>query len=112
MENVVMQSLFGGVYAGRRILVTGHTGFKGSWLTKWLDLMGSEVYGYSLPPYTSPAHIDLIDSGVQPAYQDIRDKERLYAYFQEVRPEIVFHLAAQALVRPSYDNPGETFPPM
>ena len=110
MENMVkFETLFGGIYKGRKVLVTGHTGFKGSWMVKWLEMMGADVFGYSLAPATQPSHIDLIDVQMGDIKADLRDADTLKAYIQKVQPEIVFHLAAQALVRPSYADPVETF---
>jgi CDP-glucose 4,6-dehydratase len=105
----VEEICFDGVYAGRRVLVTGHTGFKGSWLTLWLQQLGAEVYGYSLPPPTAPSHWELLDLDIHEARADIRDAERLRRFVAEARPEIVFHLAAQPLVRLSYEQPLETY---
>lgn len=110
MESMVdFKSLFGGVYEGKRVLVTGHTGFKGSWLAYWLDCMGAKVYGYSLSPNTEIAHIDLLDVTIESCIGDIRDFEKLSAFVNKVKPDVVFHLAAQALVRDSYDDPIGTY---
>jgi len=110
MENLVnFESLFNSVYKGKRVLVTGHTGFKGSWLSLWLKMMGAEVFGYSLSPDSSPNHIDLLNLETDELRADLRDADKLKTYIEIIKPEIVFHLAAQALVRPSYDNPVETF---
>lgn len=106
---VNFESLFGGIYKNRKVLVTGHTGFKGSWMVKWLEMMGADVHGYSLAPATQPSHIDLIDIKMNDTKSDLRDADTLKEYMQKVQPEIVFHLAAQALVRPSYADPVETF---
>lgn len=102
---------FGDVYRGRRVLVTGHTGFKGSWLTLWLKHLGAEVAGFSSGVPTSPANFDLLDLGGQIKHYvgDIRDSVRLAQVIDEFRPEMVFHLAAQALVQSSYDDPVATF---
>lgn len=109
MENMVdFENLFGGVYKGKKVLLTGHTGFKGSWLALWLEKMGAKVYGYSLEN-TDQHHLDYLDLKIQQNLNDIRDTDELERYFKEVQPDIVFHLAAQALVRPSYENPVETF---
>lgn len=101
--------LFGGAYRGRRVLVTGHTGFKGSWLALWLQQLGAEVTGYSLAAPTSPNHWDLLQLPVRSERGDIRDAGHLQRFVAEVRPEVVFHLAAQPLVRRSYQEPVETF---
>lgn len=110
MENMVdFKSLFNGIYKDKKVLVTGHTGFKGSWLCQWLELMGAHVYGYSLSSVSKPSHFDLLDLKMDGLLADLRDAETLSAYVQKVEPEVVFHLAAQALVRPSYLDPVETF---
>ena len=100
---------FGGIYAGRRVLVTGHTGFKGSWLALWLHELGAELAGIALDPETKPNHWDLLKLPVRDIRLDIRDAERLAAAVAEARPEVVFHLAAQPLVRRSYRAPLETW---
>ncbi len=104
-----MQNLFGGIYKNKKVLVTGHTGFKGSWLVYWLDKMGADVIGYSLEAPTSPNHIGLLNIHITSIIADIRDLDKLEQTFATYKPDIVFHLAAQALVRPSYDNPIETY---
>jgi CDP-glucose 4,6-dehydratase len=99
-------------YAGRRVLVTGHTGFKGSWLALWLDRLGARVSGYALSPPTVPSNFevsrvrDVLGAHVE---ADIRDGARLAAALREIQPDVVFHLAAQALVRDGYAAPRETF---
>jgi CDP-glucose 4,6-dehydratase len=100
---------FGDVYRGRRVLLTGHTGFKGSWLALWLQELGAEVCGYALPPPTDPSHFALLELNMRSELGDIRDAEHVARYVAEVKPEIVFHLAAQPLVRRSYEQPVETF---
>jgi len=93
----------------RRVLVTGHTGFKGSWLVFWLQKMGAEVCGYALAPPNEPSHWSLLTMDVRSEIADIRDADNLKKVFTSFQPEIVFHLAAQPLVRLSYENPDETF---
>ena len=102
--------MFGHIYEGRRVFVTGHTGFKGSWLTAWLLQMGAEVAGFSEAVPTSPSHFDVIGLGgrIRDYRGDVRDRKALVEAMREFKPEIVFHLAAQALVRASYDNPADT----
>ena len=104
-----MTNLFGGIYKGKTVLLTGHTGFKGSWLAFWLTQMGAKVVGYSLEAPTQPNHLDLLDFEMVSIIGDIRDQEKLDAIFKKYQPEIVFHLAAQPLVRLSYEEPVETF---
>jgi CDP-glucose 4,6-dehydratase len=98
-------------YRGRRVLLTGHTGFKGAWLASWLESLGAEVCGYALPPATQPNLFETIalDRRIRSELGDIRDGAALRAAFREHRPELVFHLAAQALVSVSYQQPLETF---
>lgn len=107
LEDVVM---FGDVYRGRHVLVTGHSGFKGSWLTLWLESMGAKVTGISLPPETSPSHWDLLGlNDVTSHYIDIRNEALLRETIVTARPDMVFHLAAQPLVRRSYKSPLDTW---
>lgn len=98
-------------YKNKRILITGHTGFKGSWLSLWLKKLGATVLGYSLEPPTKPSLFELLNLSKQidSVIADIRDDRKLKSIFQEFRPEIVFHLAAQPLVRLSYSEPKLTF---
>ena len=101
--------MFDDTYNNRRVLITGHTGFKGSWLVLWLQRLGAEVCGYSLAPNTTPSHFELLELDVKSVTGDIRDKDELEKVFEEFKPEIVFHLAAQPLVRKSYQEPVDTF---
>ena len=98
-------------WQGKRVFLTGHTGFKGAWLTAVLLQAGAEVTGYSLPPPTDPALFDLLNlkNKITHIEGDIRNREKLSAALHDAKPEIVFHLAAQALVRPSYEDPCGTF---
>ncbi len=102
--------LFGDIYRNKRVLVTGHTGFKGSWLCMWLKGMGANVLGYSLPPNTDPNHFALLEQQmeIESVLGDICDLENLKQIFTNFQPEIVFHLAAQPIVRLSYSQPIET----
>ncbi|MBN2816752.1 MAG: CDP-glucose 4,6-dehydratase [Campylobacterales bacterium] len=104
-----MQNLFGGIYKDKTVLVTGHTGFKGSWLVFWLHQMGAKVVGYSLEAPTTPNHLELLDLNITSVVGDIRNLEKLNDTFRKYEPDIVFHLAAQPLVRLSYENPIETY---
>ena len=98
-------------FRGKRVLVTGHTGFKGSWLALWLHDLGAEVTGFALPPDGDQTHFSLLglDRLIRHVAGDIRDIDAVTKVFAEARPEIVIHLAAQALVRRSYAEPKLTF---
>jgi CDP-glucose 4,6-dehydratase len=98
-------------WQGRRVLLTGHSGFKGAWLALWLRRLGAEVRGISLTPSTVPSLFDAasLGSAMDSHFCDIRERETLAALVRQARPEIVLHLAAQALVRPGYRDPVETF---
>ncbi len=111
MESVVIMNELHSFYKGKRVLVTGHTGFKGSWLALWLHKMGAHVIGYSLDPYTEKDNFVLsnLQDSIIDIRADIRDVEKLQHCFDTYKPEIVFHLAAQPLVRYSYDIPTETW---
>ncbi|MDD4018331.1 MAG: CDP-glucose 4,6-dehydratase [Kiritimatiellae bacterium] len=100
------------VLKNKRVFLTGHTGFKGSWLALWLRRLGAEVYGYSLPPPTSPSNYALArvgDALTGETIADIRDRDRMAAAVAAFKPDALFHLAAQPLVRDSYAMPYETF---
>ena len=99
---------FGDVFRGKRILITGHNGFKGSWLVLWLQMLGAEVYGLALAP-TSPSHFHSLELDVREKTIDINDAKIVYEYVSEVSPEVVVHLAAQPLVRESYLDPINTW---
>ena len=100
-----------GFYKGRRVFLTGHTGFKGSWLLYLLDKVGAKVTGYSLAPQTTPSLFNSLkfSNNITSIIGDIRNKEKFQNAFNECNPEFVFHMAAQPLVIESYKNPKETF---
>jgi CDP-glucose 4,6-dehydratase len=109
LENVEMNSDF---WQGKRVFLTGHTGFKGGWLALWLQSMGAIVYGYALKPPTEInffTEADVAKGMTSSTIADIRDLDKLRNAMQTARPDIVFHLAAQPLVRYSYDQPIETY---
>lgn len=108
MENLVMQP-FNNIYSGKRVFITGHTGFKGSWLAKWLEMMGADVFGYALSPYSTPSHYSVISWGIKSEIGDITNQEQLEKALVSFNPDIVFHLAAQPLVRYAYREPFETY---
>ena len=101
--------MYNDIYNGSKVLVTGHTGFKGSWLCLWLQELGAEVMGYALSPITNPSHFTLLQSDYYSVIDDIRNAEHLNKKVTEFKPEIIFHLAAQPLVRYSYSHPAETY---
>jgi len=106
-----MKNLFNGTFFNRKVLVTGHTGFKGSWLTLLLNNLGADVYGYALRPPTNPSlYIEAnINELVNSHIGDIRDLDNLQKIITNIHPEIIIHMAAQALVKDSYKNPVETY---
>lgn len=108
METLGLE-LFGDAYRDRRVLLTGHTGFKGSWLALWLHAMQAEVVGLALDPDTEPNHWDLLELDIGDLRLDIRDSAAVSAAMARFDPEIVFHLAAQPLVPRSYREPLETW---
>src|SRR6266403_397166 len=98
-------------WKGRNVLVTGHTGFKGSWLSLWLDALGANVTGYALTPPTQPNLFELaqVARSVRSVCADIRDFPRLSAVIAECRPDVILHMAAQSVVRRGYEDPIETY---
>ena len=108
---MILENQFKGFFKNKTVLVTGHTGFQGSWLTLWLKLLGSNVIGYSLKPPTQPSLFETLslENEVNHIIGDLRDKEKLSSTIKQNKPEIIFHLGAQALVRQSYFEPLETF---
>lgn len=102
---------FGGIFAGTRVLLTGHTGFKGSWLTLWLNRLGAEVRGVSLPPDTKPALYDVaqVEVDCDSRIANINDPQALDRAAGDFQPDIVIHMAAQAIVRYGYDHAVDTF---
>lgn len=104
--------MYNNVYNGKTVLVTGHTGFKGSWLSIWLTMLGAKVVGYSLEPYSERGNFEvchLHDRLYADIRGDVRDFEKLNETIKTHKPEIIFHLAAQALVRTAYQHPRETY---
>ena len=99
------------LYKGKTVLVTGHTGFKGSWLASWLEILGANVVGIALDPSTEPSHYTSIklSNKIKDLRVDIRDKDSLEAAILSIKPDFIFHLAAQALIKKSYENPLETW---
>jgi CDP-glucose 4,6-dehydratase len=111
MENLVNIQPFGNVFQGRRVLITGHTGFKGAWLSQWLLSMGAEPIGYALSPTTAPSMFNQLNLSrrMESHIADIRDQKKLSDVVTRTDATVVFHLAAQALVPLSFHNPRETF---
>lgn len=106
-----MSSCFRGFYRGKRVLVTGHTGFKGSWLSEWLIQLGAAVTGVALNPPTNPALFDQLGLATRMDHRviDVRDSQAVATTISEIQPDVVLHLAAQPLVRLSYQIPLETY---
>ena len=108
---MILENQFKQFFKNKTVLVTGHTGFQGSWLSLWLKLLGSNVIGYSLEPPTQPSLFETLslEHEINHIIGDLRDKEKLSSSIKQNKPEIIFHLGAQALVRKSYSEPLETF---
>jgi CDP-glucose 4,6-dehydratase len=102
---------FSNIYQGKRVLLTGHTGFKGSWMAEWLLSLGAEVTGFALPPSTQPSLFDQLGTASRLRHMigDVRDLVAVRKVVEETQPDFIFHLAAQPLVRLSYDQPVETY---
>jgi len=111
MDKLLFREPFRGFYRNKRVWVTGHTGFKGSWLSAWLVELGAKVTGYAMNPPSEPAHFDELGlkKRMKDVRSDIRDAGRVKKAMAKARPEIVFHLAAQPIVRSSYDDPMATY---
>src|ERR1051326_3664287 len=109
MEDMVMENLFNGIYKKKNVLITGNSGFKGSWLALWLERLGASVYGYSLPPVYSPSHFTSLQLKYPTTFANILDRSKLEEVLINVKPDIVFHLAAQAFVLESYREPLTTY---
>ena len=111
MKEIKNNSLFANIFANKKVLVTGHTGFKGSWLSIWLNIFGAEVTGISLGPPSSPSHFEVAQLALvlQDVRVDIRKPDATREVINSLKPDFVFHLAAQPLVRSSYHNPIETY---
>ena len=109
MKPINIKEHFQSIYNHKRVLITGHTGFKGSWLALWLGELGAEVTGLSMNPLTNPNHIDLLKLNINSIIGDIRDYHLVKKTIDNVKPDIIFHLAAQAIVLDSYNNPIETY---
>lgn len=117
MENLVMENKnnikksFGGMFEGKRVLVTGHTGFKGSWLSIWLNALGAKVIGYSIDIPTTPSNFEItkLKDKIIDIRGDVRDYKRVLEVIQEHKPEIIFHLAAQPIILTGIKEPERTF---
>lgn len=104
-----MKNNFQNIYKDKKVFITGHTGFKGSWLSYWLCQLGADVTGYSIDIPTKPAHHLLLKSKIRSITGDVRNRSKFQAAIKSVKPDIIFHLAAQPLVRKSYEQPHATF---
>lgn len=111
MESLVNKNILRSYYTGKKVFITGHTGFKGTWLSLWLESLGATVKGYALAPELPECIFNLVnqDQKIESIIADIRDKERLKKEIISFQPDYIFHLAAQPLVLRSYEIPSETF---
>lgn len=111
MESVVNEKTLRNTYSGKKVFVTGHTGFKGGWLITWLQLLGASVKGYALQPENDKSFYNIVSPHLQieSIIADIRDRQKLLQEILSFQPDFIFHLAAQPLVRRSYEIPAETF---
>lgn len=111
VTNTMTYSHLESYYKGKRVFISGHTGFKGSWMLYWLHLLGADVKGYALAPANKDDHFNIIKGSelCESVIADIQDKARLEKEILDFQPDFIFHLAAQPLVRLSYQNPSETF---
>ena len=105
-----MVTMFGNIYKGKKVLITGNTGFKGAWLSLWLRELGAVVYGISneIPTHPSLFEITGLENYIKHTFEDIRNLEKLTKLVHNIQPEFLFHLAAQPIVKLSYDNPVDT----
>jgi CDP-glucose 4,6-dehydratase len=103
--------MFQNIYEGKKVIITGHTGFKGAWLSIWLKLLKAEVYGISdkIPTHPSLFEVSSLEKEVNSTMEDIRHADRIKTLFRNIAPDFVFHLAAQPIVKTSYENPVDTF---
>jgi CDP-glucose 4,6-dehydratase len=111
MEGMGKRMMFLNSYAGKKVLVTGNTGFKGSWLTSWLLELGADVAGYSVDVPSTPSNFEVLglEKRIRQYWDDVRDRKAIERAIDDFKPDIVFHLAAQAIVRRSYADPAQTF---
>ena len=98
---------FKNIFYKKKVVITGHTGFKGSWLTLWLNLLGAKVYGISNKVLTKPSLYEVINlkKDIQQKFFDLKDVQKTREYLKKIKPDFVFHLAAQAIVKKSYSDP-------
>ena len=103
--------MFSNIYKGKKVLVTGHTGFKGGWLSLWLNLMGAEIYGISDEEYPYPSIFGVaeIDTVINSTIADIRDLDKMKLIINKIKPDFLFHLAAQPIVKKAFEEPIDTF---